>query len=60
MQALQTVLADPGEADDAWEAYLRSCTEYLRRQILVYQNWPQRSFDRFGYRDEKVFKDMNA
>lgn len=48
------------EGDPAWDAYMSSCSDYLRRQIVVYQNWPQRRFTTLGYVDEKVFTDMNA
>jgi len=43
----------------AWEAYMASCTDYIKRQVIVYQNWPQRRYDATGYRREKVFSDMN-
>lgn len=52
-------LADRSE-DPAWDRYLSSCHDYLRRQILVYQNWPQRRITPVGYAPEKVFRDMNA
>lgn len=54
----------PGDATDgeheAWQGYLESCTAYIRRQVLVYQNWPQRRYGPTGYEDEKIFRDMNA
>jgi hypothetical protein len=34
--------------------------DYLARQMVVYQNWPQRRFDGRGLLREKVFTDMNA
>jgi hypothetical protein len=43
----------------AWERYMASCTDYIKRQVIVYQNWPQRKWEATGYRDEKVFTDMN-
>lgn len=43
----------------AYERYLLSCSDYLKRQMIVYQHWPQRRYDVLGYRDEKVFTDMN-
>jgi hypothetical protein len=43
----------------AWEAYMASCTDYIKRQLIVYQNWPQRKYDTTGYRREKVFSDQN-
>ncbi|HVL49638.1 MAG TPA: hypothetical protein VM889_13870 [Candidatus Thermoplasmatota archaeon] len=50
----------PTEDDLAWERYLAACTDYLKRQMIVYQNWPQRKVGRLGYTDEKVFDDQNA
>lgn len=43
----------------AYELYLLLCSDYLKRQMIVYQHWPQRRYDTLGYRDEKVFTDMN-
>lgn len=49
------------EADsDAREEYLAACTDYLKRQLLVYRNWPQRRYNEMGYLDEVVFTDQNA
>ena len=50
------------EADGnaAYERYLLHCSDYLKRQMLVYEHWPQRRYDVLGYRKEKVFTDMNA
>lgn len=44
---------------DAWARYMASCTDYIKRQLIVYQNWPQRRWAPTGYREEKVFSDMN-
>lgn len=44
----------------AFESYLRLCSDYLKRQILVYRNWPQRRWAETGYLDGKVFRDRNA
>jgi hypothetical protein len=52
-------LRKPGETQSAWDAYMASCTDYIKRQVIVYQNWPQRRYDPTGYRKEKVFSDMN-
>lgn len=46
--------------DDAFDRYMAAVSDYLKRQILVYQNWPQRRYGTMGYLDEKVFPDMNA
>lgn len=43
----------------AYESYLLLCSDYLKRQMIVYQHWPQRRYDTTGYRNEKVFTDMN-
>lgn len=52
---------DPSEAkDDAYERYLHNCSDYLKRQMMIYEHWPQRRYDVLGYRNEKVFTDMNA
>jgi len=45
---------------DAFARYMASCNDYLKRQIIVYQNWPQRKFSVTGYTEEKVFTDQNA
>ena len=52
----------PREAakDPAYERYLLNCSDYLKRQMIVYEHWPQRRYDVLGYRNEKVFTDMNA
>lgn len=50
-------LARPGNPE--YERYLLSCSDYLKRQMIVYQHWPQRRYDTLGYRNEKVFTDMN-
>lgn len=44
---------------DAYEQYLLHCSDYLKRQMMIYEHWPQRKYDVLGYRDEKVFADMN-
>jgi hypothetical protein len=44
----------------AYERYLVDCSDYLRRQMMIYEHWPQRKYDVLGYRKEKVFADMNA
>jgi len=44
----------------AYERYLLDCSDYLRRQMMIYEHWPQRKYDVLGYRNEKVFADMNA
>lgn len=51
----------PGETRNAaYERYLLDCSDYLRRQMMIYEHWPQRKYDSLGYRNEKVFPDMNA
>ena len=57
LQARDRKDADPQA--DAWERYMASCTDYIKRQLIVYQNWPQRKWEPSGYRDEKVFRDQN-
>lgn len=52
--------AKPFAKDPAFEAYLVNCSDYLRRQIIIYEHWPQRRYDARGYKNEKVFADMNA
>jgi hypothetical protein len=44
----------------AYERYLLNCSDYLKRQMIIYEHWPQRRYDTLGYRKEKVFTDMNA
>lgn len=46
--------------DAAYERYLLSCSDYLKRQMMIYEHWPQRRYDVLGYRKEKVFADQNA
>ncbi|HLE96065.1 MAG TPA: hypothetical protein VI997_01735 [Candidatus Thermoplasmatota archaeon] len=61
------------EGDSALDSYLSLCSDYLKRQILVYRNWPQRRWDAMGYRpsraprskdvqryDDRVFRDRNT
>ena len=45
--------------DPAYERYLVNCSDYLKRQMMIYEHWPQRRYDVLGYREEKVFTDMN-
>lgn len=57
------MLPFPGAGEvrnEAYERYLLDCSDYLRRQMIVYEHWPQRRYDVLGYREEKVFADMNA
>ena len=49
-----------GRRNEAYERYLLDCSDYLRRQMMIYEHWPQRKYDVLGYRNEKVFPDMNA
>ena len=58
--ALSTSLASAKEGGDAYERYLLNCSDYLKRQMMIYEHWPQRKYDVLGYRDEKVFTDMNT
>ena len=51
--------ADPN-LSDPYERYLLDCSDYIRRQMMIYEHWPQRRYDVLGYRKEKVFTDMNA
>jgi hypothetical protein len=51
--------ADADSQSLAWERYMASCTDYIKRQLIVYQNWPQRRWEATGYRKEKVFSDLN-
>jgi hypothetical protein len=47
------------QASEAWARYMASCADYIKRQLIVYQNWPQRRWEPTGYRKEKVFSDLN-
>lgn len=63
--APQTLLLPLGpnanvDRPEAYERYLLDCSDYLRRQMIIYEHWPQRKYDVLGYRNEKVFPDMNA
>ncbi len=53
-----TVLAT--DEGDAYARYLLNCSDYLKRQMMIYEHWPQRRYDALGYREEKVFTDMNS
>ena len=58
----------PGEATkpaaqpsaDPEKTYRDLCNHYMRRQIVVYQHWPQRKLGPLGYSAQKVFLDQNA
>lgn len=54
------MLESKPDASDPYERYLLNCSDYLRRQMMIYEHWPQRRYDVLGYRKEKVFADMNA
>jgi hypothetical protein len=56
---LTALLADPS-TDSAYARYLLNCSDYLKRQMMIYEHWPQRRYDVLGYREEKVFTDMNS
>lgn len=63
--ATRPLMLDPDAAkeagaDEAYSRYLVNCSDYIRRQMMIYQHWPQRRYDTLGYRDEKVFTDMNS
>ena len=47
------------QKDPDYERYLLNCSDYLKRQMMIYEHWPQRRYDVLGYREEKVFTDMN-
>jgi hypothetical protein len=57
---LLPVLAAERAPSGPYERYLLDCSDYLRRQMIIYEHWPQRRYDVLGYRNEKVFTDMNA
>ena len=57
---LLPTLGQERAASPASERYLLDCSDYLRRQMMIYEHWPQRKYDVLGYRKEKVFADMNA
>ena len=46
--------------DPAFDDYIDACEDYLKRQLLVYENWPQEKYSSLGYTGEKVFVDRNA
>lgn len=52
--------AERAGPDDPYSRYLANCSDYLRRQMMIYQHWPQKRYDSLGYKDEKVFTDMNT
>jgi hypothetical protein len=58
-QPILTPLAETANSS-AYERYLLNCSDYLKRQMIIYEHWPQRKYDSLGYRNEKVFTDMNA
>ncbi|MFA5862831.1 MAG: hypothetical protein WDA16_14155 [Candidatus Thermoplasmatota archaeon] len=58
--ALQPLSRVDSPKNAAYERYLLNCSDYLKRQMIVYEHWPQRRYDVLGYRNEKVFTDMNA
>jgi len=53
-------LGADGSLGGPYERYLLDCSDYLRRQMMIYEHWPQRRYDVLGYRKEKVFADMNC
>lgn len=57
--SLSHALASAKEGGDAYSRYLLNCSDYIKRQMIVYEHWPQRRYDVLGYRNEKVFTDMN-
>lgn len=57
---LSSLAPREGAKDPAYERYLLNCSDYLKRQMMIYEHWPQRKYDVLGYRSEKVFTDMNA
>lgn len=61
----ETGPADIFNGADALDAqsvrsYLDLYSEYLKRQLIVYTNWPQYRLTRSGYSNEKVFRDQNT
>lgn len=61
LPSLPTEVPRRGSSDkEAYERYLLNCSDYLKRQMMIYEHWPQRKYDVLGYRKEKVFTDMNA
>lgn len=50
----------PETDDPALADYLDACEDYFLRQLIVYENWPQRSWGPVGYTGKKVFVDQNA
>ncbi len=54
------VASSSPSAKDARARYVHMVADYVKRQMLVYEHWPQRRYDALGYTEEKVFTDMNA
>lgn len=50
----------PETEDAALDEYVDACEAYFRRQLVIYQNWPQHRYGPLGYTEEKVFVDQNA
>lgn len=46
--------------DPAFGEYLDDVESYYKRQLVVYENWPQRKYGPLGYTSEKQFVDQNA
>lgn len=49
---------DPDEP--AFDEYLDACASYYKRQLVVYEHWPQHKYGPMGYTSEKQFVDRNA
>lgn len=52
--------SDLEDEDAAKKAYLALCSDYLKRQLIVYENWPQYRLTESGYTAQKVFRDQNT
>lgn len=46
--------------DPAFGEYLDAVESYYKRQLVVYEHWPQRKYGPLGYTSEKQFVDQNA
>lgn len=46
--------------DPSFGDYLDACEAYYKRQLVVYEHWPQRKYGPMGYTAEKQFVDQNA